>query len=477
MTRTGIFLSFLMLAGVLYAQAPLTLKYNAYELLSTRSGEIDGVLTDPKMSPVAERFFAISSQTRDNRSLYIYDIKNRSLRTISATQTTLATGDEINLATANYATSYNYELDWRPIPDKQGRQWYVFVSNGLEDNHDLYLGVVGGTRYYRLTQNIAIDMMPKWSPDGNSIAFISYRSGDGDVYLLTDMNKMIADPDGDDADLNQVTATALEETDLAWNPNPDSKLLAYAKRESYPGRDIDTYQIRVLDLGRKKARSFLVTNDQLTHFNRPLWDRNRADRLLYVGKSVLENSQTNLFLSELAWDGEKELQNKVLEGYKTEIFRNVRMSNTHALWLSGSQAIVCQENNRLQNNRLYSVNVEKWINKIEGAVHYFEELHRENPFIREFSEVDGNFLFVTREGEISSVFLAQMEGEDIDWTSNATPTGLTNPGEGTNFFAAPVLLSGGAIAAGAAALFLLRGGDDGDTQSVPIGLPPSLPRE
>ncbi len=477
MTRTGIFLSSLMLAGVLFAQAPLSLKYNAYELLSTRDGEVTGVLTDPKMSPVAERFFAISSQTRDNRSLYIYDIKNRTLRNISATQTTLATGDEINLEPSSYATSYNYELDWRPIPDKQGRQWFVFVSNGLEDNHDIYLGVIGGTRYYRLTKNIAIDMMPKWSPDGNSVAFISYRSGDGDIYLLDGMDKMIANPDGHDVDLNQLTRTALEETDLAWNPNPRAELLAYAKRESYPGRDVDTYQIRVLDLGAKQLRSFQITDDQLTHFNRPLWDRNRADRLLYVGKSVLENSPTNLYLSELAWDDEKILQNKVLEGYKTEIFRDVRMSNTHALWLSGSQAIVCQENNRIQNNRLYSINVEKWVNKIEGAVHYVEELHRENPFIREFSEVDGNFLFVTKEGEISSVFLAQLEGEDIDWTANQVAPGLNNPGPGTNFFAAPLFIGGGALAAGAAAFFLLRDGDDGDVQSVPIGLPPSLPRE
>ena len=231
-----------------------------------------------------------------------------------------------------------------------------------------------------------------------------------------------------------------------------------------------------LDLGGKTLRSFKITDDPLIDYTRPLWDRNRADKILYVGKSVLENSQANLYLTELAWDDDKELKNKVLEGYKTEVFRNVRMSNTHAAWLSGSQAIVCQETNRLQNNRIYSVNVEKWINKIEGAVHYLEELHTENPFIWEFSEVDGNFLFITREGEVSSLYLAQLEGPDIDWTASAPAYVLNNPGPGTNFFVAPVLWGGAALAAGAAAFFLWPDGDDGSTQNVPIGLPPSLPR-
>ena len=254
MTRIGIFISSLMLASVLFAQAPLKVKYPAYEVLSTRDGEVNGVLTDPKMSPIAERFFAFSSQTRDNRYLYIYDIKNRSARNISANRTTLATGDEISLEGSRYSTSYDYELDWRPVPDRQGRQWFAFVSNGLDDNHDIYLGVIGGTRYYRLTQNIAIDMMPKWSPDGNTLAFISYRSGDGDIYLLRNLDRIIADPDGNhDVSLSQLTGTSLEETDLAWNPNPKSQLLAYAKKENFSGRANDTYQIRVFGSRRKNV--------------------------------------------------------------------------------------------------------------------------------------------------------------------------------------------------------------------------------
>jgi hypothetical protein len=60
-----------------------------------------------------------------------------------------------------------------------------------------------GSNQTRLTNNSAIDEYPAFSPDGSRIAFISYRNGNGDVYVMRS--------DGS----NQVRLTTDAQTDMA----------------------------------------------------------------------------------------------------------------------------------------------------------------------------------------------------------------------------------------------------------------------
>ena len=49
---------------------------------------------------------------------------------------------------------------------------------------DLYTLPIAGGKAVRLTSGMAWDAMPRWSPDGNSIAFISDRDGGDNLWLV-----------------------------------------------------------------------------------------------------------------------------------------------------------------------------------------------------------------------------------------------------------------------------------------------------
>jgi Tol biopolymer transport system component len=76
------------------------------------------------------------------------------------------------------ATSYNSGISWSP----DGKR-FVFMSNGGEGNYDLYLRDLDG-RVARITTDKEKDGHGHWSPAHDQIAFISGRTGKGDVYLL-----------------------------------------------------------------------------------------------------------------------------------------------------------------------------------------------------------------------------------------------------------------------------------------------------
>ncbi len=49
---------------------------------------------------------------------------------------------------------------------------------------DIFTVPVGGGEARQITSNAAFDTRPVWSPDGSRIAFTSYRTGGGDIYIV-----------------------------------------------------------------------------------------------------------------------------------------------------------------------------------------------------------------------------------------------------------------------------------------------------
>jgi tol-pal system beta propeller repeat protein TolB len=67
-----------------------------------------------------------------------------------------------------------------------------------------------GRNVRRLTRDPAEDCLPSWSPDGRRIAFISYRDGKGEIYVV----------DVDEGNLRNLTNyPAANDIEPAWSPD------------------------------------------------------------------------------------------------------------------------------------------------------------------------------------------------------------------------------------------------------------------
>jgi Tol biopolymer transport system component len=85
------------------------------------------------------------------------------------------------------------------------------ISNPPRDNYDIYWANSNGTgQEIRLTTNEAQDSDPAISPDGNKIAFRSFRDGNSEIYTM----KL----DGTGA--QRLTSTAETDVEPDWQPLP-----------------------------------------------------------------------------------------------------------------------------------------------------------------------------------------------------------------------------------------------------------------
>ena len=76
----------------------------------------------------------------------------------------------------------NLAADDRPIWSPDGKQ-IAFVSS-RDGNPEIYLMNADGSNQTRLTDHPARDVYPGWSPDGTRILFISNRDGAFEIYVM-----------------------------------------------------------------------------------------------------------------------------------------------------------------------------------------------------------------------------------------------------------------------------------------------------
>ena len=100
-------------------------------------------------------------------------------------------------------------------PDKKS---FVYLARG-EPQQDLFTAELNGTPLRRLTDDAAQDIVPRWSPDGNWIAFLSDRSGKYEIWKIH--------PDG--TGLTQMTFEPGRDV-IAPVWSPDSRRLLYQVR-------------------------------------------------------------------------------------------------------------------------------------------------------------------------------------------------------------------------------------------------------
>ncbi len=437
-----------------------------YEILSSRDRRLSGVLSKPVFSPFPSRLVSFERQDGSDHYLHIYDLGAEQLYEITMTESS----EGENVSEANSNACYSGQIDWRPQLDKEGNQWFTFVSNADGDNRNIYVGSVGQNTYLQLSSAPGEHYSPRWSPDGKSIAYISSATGAGDIYLIENVAEAIEKRDLTKLRRKQLTANPFEELDIAWNPDPNARLLAYARLQQFPGREISTFQIHVLDLAKDEDNIYRVTDDPLADYTKPQWDPHKASRLLYIGQSVTGIGTANLYVTELAWGDGRKLRNKDLEGYKTEVFKNIELVGSRAVWLEGGRSILCQSSLESENDPLYAVNVDRWLNKEENAIVYMSDLQQRFPRVSEFDSRSRNLMVIAERGGYSRLYLAMLEGKDVE-TRKENFT-LSSP---SRISWGKYLLSAGLVTAAGATTWLLINRNSEDESPVPIGLPPNLP--
>jgi TolB protein len=95
-------------------------------------------------------------------------------------------------------------------------EWIAFVAY-VGDHEDLLVVPVEGDDPINLTQNPAVDLGPSWSPAGQEIAFETKRNGNYDIYKVGLTTYPTA---------TQLTASPASDHAPAWSP--DGASIAYA---------------------------------------------------------------------------------------------------------------------------------------------------------------------------------------------------------------------------------------------------------
>jgi len=469
----NIFLILLFFSGLVFSQSTIKFKGKILELLSSEKRDLKGILSDPKFSKHSQKLFSFVRQLEDNRYLYLYNTETKDLSTIQ----TVIEADEMEISFEKYkpqSLTFNDQLDWCPVADNNGRHWFAFVSNGADDNHDIYIGYVDGKNYLRLTRHESIDNYPKWSPDGESIAFISARNGKGDIYIIKNLKKVMDKQNAGDAILVQLTKSREEETELAWNPNQESFLLAYSQRVYFATEKVESYQIRIIDVEGESKIPYKITTNPKKHFSRPIWDSGNDSRLLYTGQGLGKDTPADLYITKLKWNENGKLKHTKLRGHNEELFKNVNLSGAHALWLTGGKAILLQEKNKVQNNPIYIVNIDRWQKRRTGTTSYFEDLHSKFPVISGY-DLDKNMLLVTiQDGKYFKVMATLLSGNDI-LPYAEMKTVMNRPGPSIPWY----YYAGGGIGTTIGILLFLpsENGNGPINGPVKIGRPPSMPDE
>jgi len=99
----------------------------------------------------------------------------------------------------------------------------AFTSN-RDGNREIYVMDVDGSKLKNLTNNPAEDRYPAWSPDGSQIAFVSNRDGNDEIYVMG----------ADGSNLWNLTNNSALDIEPAWSPDGMQILFISNRDAGYP---------------------------------------------------------------------------------------------------------------------------------------------------------------------------------------------------------------------------------------------------
>ena len=159
-----------------------------------------------------------------------------------------------SLATETEAVEIDVRLDRNKAPLGDHAVALV-ITTGAGDHHEVPLRASIGIVISRLTQGAAVIGVPVWSPDGQYIAFHSYRDHyDGNTYVMKADNIYVMDADGE----NPRNLTQNTDNDVGspvWSPG-EQHIAFHSKRSGSYNHDI-----YVMDADGENPRNLTQSTD------------------------------------------------------------------------------------------------------------------------------------------------------------------------------------------------------------------------
>ncbi len=193
----------------------------------------------PDISPNGEKVaFSVSTDARNNNVIWVYDIPSGEMLQLTDPNNTMDRGD--------------VHVQWSPDGKK-----IAFVSDRSGENHIYLISSTGGELQRLTSQSLRDGAWPwacrfSWSPDGEQIAF-SDNDENGDTNLFTIRLK--------DGAIEQLTDYAGTEQHPGWSP--DGRSIVYVGNQN--GMD----ELWVYELATGAVRT--VPMDVLSGISYPVW--------------------------------------------------------------------------------------------------------------------------------------------------------------------------------------------------------------
>jgi Tol biopolymer transport system component len=354
-------LSAMAMAFPVFAAEEATDASKTVVVVSSENPKISGQLFHPKMCPSKVEYVAFVRQVRDNRQLWLYNAKDKSLEQISTRKKSKSIED-VNLdedGDVGIFKGYEDELIWCPVLHK-GVQYFAFVSAGGVNNHDIYIGAIGKDRVTRLTFDPEVDGSPRWTPDGKGLVWVSARTGDGDLYFVPNVTEFFDEELKKEPRKAFVRLTESGGEEMFPVFSPDGRFLAFTVRTS-GDRKRGVYTIALMDF--KENKKIKIFNNKIANNkSHPSWSFD-GHFVAYQISNDLNDRVVDIGVMQLKVDPQGHLVEVAdLHGKTPKIAENVYPSSYGGpTWLPGSRALVYakRESNRL--NPLEVVNLEKWL--------------------------------------------------------------------------------------------------------------------
>lgn len=397
-------------------------------IISTEMKGMEGQVVEPQICPSDPDLVSFQRHIKDTQELYIVDLLSGKLEKVTSRPVAEEEGEFREESPGGYLQGVDWQLDWRPVLDSRQRQWYVFVGDGGVENFDLYLGVVGEDTKVQLTDdgyNKFVDIHPKWSPDGKHIVFSSQRTGNGDIYLIMNVDSIIEE-EVKPKPPQQLTTNP--ETDFypVWNPDPTSGVIAYTSVNKDPMTEKRNLTVNLFDVFLdEEAIPLSTAAAKDLDCTRPSWDPFTGSHVSYfMSEKLMETSRIDMRqggivreqsarigISRVELDEALALKSSAIRGEREYIASEVQPDEySGPLWLSGSQFVMYVRSKMEQFNPVYVANREYW-SKSVGEFTYKVDQRFKMPV--DLSVEKNRIVYSCQEGKEYMIVMGSLSGMDF----------------------------------------------------------------